>query len=154
MKEKIAAASVKNPIEILLVEDNPGDVTLMRELLKLSKFPTRLGVAQDGEQAMAYLRREGPFASVGRPDFILLDLNLPKKNGHEVLAEIRRSSRLSGIPVLILTTSNQDDDKWQAYHCRADSYLVKPRELSQFKALVKYLEENWFKEVSLDGFRV
>ncbi len=140
----------QRPVEILLVEDNPGDVSLLKETFKRSRFAVNLNVVQDGEQALNYLRHRSPYCSLPRPDFILLDLNLPRKNGHEVAKEIRRSHHLSGIPTLILTSSNHDDDKWAAYQTRVSAYLLKPLEWSQYAVLLNYLEENWIKDIRLD----
>lgn len=137
-------------VEILLAEDNPGDVDLLRETFKRSRFDIRLSVVEDGEQAMDFLRRRKPYLSAPRPDFILLDLHLPRKNGHQVAAEIKASRRLSGIPTLILTGSAQDEDKWRAYHTRVSAYLLKPAELRHYDLLLNYLEENWIKELRLD----
>jgi CheY-like chemotaxis protein len=137
-------------VEILLVEDNPADVSLLRETFKNSRFAINLNVVQDGEQALHYLRRKNPYFSSSRPDFILLDLNLPRKNGHEVAKEIKRSNKLSDIPTLILTTSNHDDDKWNAYQIRVSAYLLKPLDWPQYIILLNYLEENWIKQIRLD----
>ena len=136
-------------VEILLVEDNPGDVKLLEETLGQSAFPLRLHSVANGEEAITFLRREGSYSQQPRPDFILLDLNLPRKNGLEVLAEIKRNNRFSSIPTLLLTTSNEDEDRWKAYHSRADAYLLKPRDLSQYEALRGYLEKNWVKDILL-----
>lgn len=140
----------QRPVEILLIEDNPGDANLLMETFKNSRFAINLNVVQDGEQALNYLRHKTPYFSSPRPDFILLDLNLPRKNGHEVAREIRRSHHLSDIPTLILTSSNHDDDKWNAYQTRVSAYLLKPLEWSQYAVLLNYLEENWIKDIRLD----
>jgi chemotaxis family two-component system response regulator Rcp1 len=140
----------KRPVEILLVEDNPGDVNLLEEAFKTSRFPIHLSVVQDGEQALNFLRRKNPYFSVLKPDLILLDLNLPRKNGHEVAAEIMRSHHFSDIPILVLTSSNHDDDKWRAYQTRVSAYLLKPSEWSQYGVLLNYLEENWMEDIRLD----
>ena len=134
-------------VEILLVEDNPGDVTLVKEMLKLSRFPVHVGVARNGEEALTYLRREEPFAYAPEPDLILLDLNLPKKDGREVLGEIKKDPALRHIPILILTSSRNDSDIQQAYQSEANFYLVKPMDLSEFPALMKYLEDFWIKNI-------
>jgi CheY-like chemotaxis protein len=145
--------SVKRRLmNILLVEDSQADVVLMRLALEDCKFPFHLDVVNDGDEAMAFIRRQKPYLSVTRPDLILLDLNLPRKNGHEVAAEIKRSSRFNGVPVLILTNSNNDEDKWKAYRTNVDAYLVKPRDLAHYVYLLKYLEENWIKSFFKDGF--
>lgn len=135
------------PIEILLVEDNPGDVTLLKEIFKLSQFSINLGVARNGEDAVAYLRKEGFYAYTRKPDLILLDLNLPKKNGLEVLEEIKRDQRFQQIPVLILTGSNQESDRERAARFRASQYLLKPQNLSNLASLLKYLEDAWMKPI-------
>jgi CheY-like chemotaxis protein len=138
------------PVEILLVEDNPGDANLLAEAFKNSRFSVHLNLVQDGEQALNYLRRKNPYFNALKPDFILLDLNLPRKNGHEVAAEIMRSHHFSDMPILVLTSSNHDDDKWRAYQTRVSAYLLKPAEWSQYGVLLNYLEENWMKEIRLD----
>ncbi len=135
------------PIEILLVEDNPGDVTLLKEIFKLSQFSIHLGVARNGEDAVAYLRQDGFYAFTRKPDLILLDLNLPKKNGMEVLEEIKRDPRFQQIPVLILTSSNQESDRERAFRFRASHYLLKPQDLSHLASLLKYLEDAWMKPI-------
>ncbi len=138
-----------NAVEILLVEDNPGDASLLRETLRRSRFETRLSVVHDGDQALKYLRRQKPYHGSPRPDFILLDLHLPRENGHEVAAAIKSSRRLSGIPILILTSSARDEDKWRAYQAGAGAYLLKPIHLRQYDFLLNYLEEKWFGELRL-----
>lgn len=135
-------------IEILLVEDNPGDVILMKEMLKRSHFPVSMGVARNGEEALTYLRKKEPFSSAKSPDLILLDLNLPRIDGQEVLAEIRKEPSFLNIPVLILTSSRNDLDIQRAYQSQANFYLVKPMDLSEFPALMEYLENFWFKNIS------
>jgi two-component system, chemotaxis family, response regulator Rcp1 len=142
----------RRPAEILLVEDNPADVYLLNQTLKDSRFPLRLNVVFNGAEALDYLRHRSPYAAAIRPDFILLDLNLPRINGHEVVAEIRRSPRLSSIPILILTNSDNDDDKWKAYSGHVDAYLLKPKELRDYGNLLKYLDENWLQEAGGNGF--
>jgi two-component system, chemotaxis family, response regulator Rcp1 len=137
------------PIEILLVEDNPGDVLLTREALDEGQVPNRLWVARDGEEAMALLRHQEPHAATPRPDVILLDLNLPCKDGREVLAEIKADPDLRRIPVLILTTSKAEQDIRHAYDHHANSYLVKPADLEQFLALMEAVEGFWLSRVTL-----
>jgi chemotaxis family two-component system response regulator Rcp1 len=128
---------------ILLVEDNPGDVRLMREALQQSKKRTHhLNVVNDGEEAMAFLQ-QSQYANELRPDLILLDLNLPLKNGYEVLTEIKQDPQLKHIPVVILTTSNRTEDIRKGYNLGADFYLVKPADIDQFNGLVKSIEELW-----------
>jgi two-component system, chemotaxis family, response regulator Rcp1 len=137
------------PIEILLVEDNPGDVRLTIEALREGKVLNRLTVARDGEEAMAALRREGRFANAGRPDIILLDLNLPKKDGREVLEEIKKDPALMIIPIVILTTSQDEQDILKSYKLHANCYITKPVDLPQFLTVVKAIEDFWFTVVVL-----
>jgi chemotaxis family two-component system response regulator Rcp1 len=137
------------PINILLVEDNPGDVRLTMEALKQSKVHNELRVAEDGLQAMAFLRREGEFAQAPRPDLILLDLNLPKKDGREVLAEIKNDEDLRRIPVVILTTSQAEEDILRAYNLNANCYVTKPVDLDQFIKVVNSVEDFWLSIVKL-----
>lgn len=137
------------PIEILLVEDNPGDVRLTIEALREGKVLNRLTVARDGEEAMAALRRQGRFANVRRPDIILLDLNLPKKDGREVLEEIKKDPILMVIPIVILTTSQDEQDVLKSYKLHANCYITKPVDLPQFLAVVKAIEDFWFTVVVL-----
>ena len=137
------------PIEILLVEDNPGDVRLTVEALKEGKVLNRMTVARDGVEAMATLRREGKFANARRPDIILLDLNLPKKDGREVLEEIKKDPDLLMIPTVILTTSQDERDILKSYKLHANCYITKPVDLPQFLAVVKAIEDFWFTVVVL-----
>ena len=137
------------PIEILLVEDNPGDVRLTIEALKEGKVSNRLSVARDGVEALAFLRREGPHANAIRPDLILLDLNLPKKDGREVLAEIKEDTRLRRIPVVVLTTSKAEEDILRTYDLHANCYITKPVDLDQFITVVKSIDEFYFTIVRL-----
>ncbi|HET9870626.1 MAG TPA: response regulator [bacterium] len=150
MKDPLRPAPARRPVEILLVEDNPGDVTLLRESIKRSRFPIHLCVVEDGEKAIDFLRRREPYLAAPRPDFILLDLNLPRRDGFEVAQEVKRSSRLSGIPTLVLTSSNNDIDRWKAVQHHLDAYLLKPQEWDQYAVLLKYLEENWMREIRPD----
>jgi two-component system response regulator len=136
-------------IEILLVEDNPGDVRLTREALKDSKILNRLSVVGDGMEAMAFLRREGEYADVPRPDLVLLDLNLPKKDGRSVLKEIKEDPILRRIPVVILTTSLSEQDIIKTYDLYANCYINKPVDLDQFINVVKSIESFWFSIVKL-----
>jgi CheY-like chemotaxis protein len=136
-------------IDILLVEDSPGDVRLVVEALKESKFKNNLLIAKDGEEAMALLRQEGEFAKVRRPDLILLDLNLPKKDGREVLAEIKTDENLKRIPVVILTTSKAEEDILRSYNLHANCYITKPVGIEQFMQVVRQLEEFWLSIVKL-----
>jgi chemotaxis family two-component system response regulator Rcp1 len=129
---------------ILLVEDNPGDVRLMREALQQSKKRAHhLNVVNNGEEAMAFLQQQSQYANELRPDLILLDLNLPFKNGYEVLTEIKQDPQLKNIPVVILTTSNRSEDILRTYNLGADFYLVKPADIDQFNGLVKSIEKLW-----------
>ena len=137
------------PIEILLAEDNPGDVRLTIEAFKEGKLANRVHVVGDGVEAMAYLRREGPYATVGRPDLILLDLNLPKKDGREVLAEIKAEDDLKRIPVVVLTTSQAEQDILKVYDLHANCYITKPVDLDQFLRVVQSVEDFWLTIVKL-----
>jgi two-component system response regulator len=137
------------PIEILLVEDNPGDVDLTREALEIGKLNNILHVVDDGEEAMAFLRREGQYAKTSRPDLVLLDLNLPRKNGREVLAEIKSDENLKRIPVVILTTSKAEEDILKTYNLHANCYVTKPIDLDQFIKVVHAIEEFWLTIVKL-----
>lgn len=137
------------PINILLVEDNPGDADLAREALDDSKFNNNLQVVDDGEKAMAYLRRQDPYADAVRPDLILLDLNLPKKDGRQVLAEVKSDPVLKAIPVVILTTSQAEADVIKTYNLHANCYITKPIDLGQFIHVVKSIEDFWLSIVVL-----
>ena len=137
------------PIEILLIEDNPGDVRLTKEVLMEGKVRNRLQVVADGVEAMAFLRRENNYAEAPRPDLILLDLNLPKKDGREVLQEIKADHQLRRIPVVVLTTSAADEDILRSYELRANCYITKPVDLNQFIRVVRTIETFWLTIVSL-----
>ncbi len=137
------------PISILLVEDNPGDVRLTMETLKRSKVRNSLNVAVDGVEALAFLRREGKFGEVPRPDLILLDLNLPKKDGREVLEEIKADEDLRRIPVVVLTTSQAEEDILRAYGFNANCFITKPVDLDQFVKVVHSIEDFWLTIVKL-----
>jgi two-component system, chemotaxis family, response regulator Rcp1 len=137
------------PIDILLVEDNPGDVRLTMEALKEGKVHNRLSVAPDGVEALAFLRQQGVYTDAPRPDVILLDLNLPKKDGREVLAEIKTDESLCRIPVVILTTSKAEEDILRSYELHANCYVTKPVDLEQFMKVVKSIEDFWFSIVRL-----
>jgi CheY-like chemotaxis protein len=136
-------------IEILLVEDNPGDVELTREALDEAKVRNNLRVARDGVEALAFLRREGEHAGAERPDLILLDLNLPRKDGRAVLAEIKADPDLRHIPVVILTSSQAEQDIVRAYDLHANCYVTKPVDLDQFIHIVRSIEQFWFTVVKL-----
>jgi two-component system, chemotaxis family, response regulator Rcp1 len=141
--------SAPRPIDILLVEDNVADVRLTEEVLSDSKVHNQLTVASDGQEALACLRREGKFKNTHRPDLILLDLNLPKKDGREVLAEIKSDSDLKRIPVVILTTSKAEEDILKTYNLHANCYITKPVDLEQFVTVVRYIEDFWLAIVKL-----
>ena len=136
-------------IEVLLVEDNPGDVRLTIEAMRESKVLVNLSVAGDGEEALAFLRKEGPRQDAPRPDLILLDLNLPKKDGREVLAEIKVDAGLRRIPVVVLTTSRADEDIIRSYNLHANCFITKPVDLDQFITVVQSITEFWFSVVRL-----
>lgn len=147
MMESMETVAV--PIEVLLVEDSPGDVRLTREAFKDAKMHINLHVASDGAEAMAFLRREGEHATVPRPDLILLDLNLPKKDGREVLEEIKESPTLKSIPVVILTTSASEMDILRSYRLHANCYITKPVDLNGFLKVVKSIDSFWLSVVKL-----
>ena len=140
---------IGRPVEILLVEDNPGDVRLTTEALKDAKVANHLSVVTDGLEALAFLRREGHHAHAPRPDLILLDLNLPRKKGQEVLAEIKADPKLKRIPVCILTSSEAEEDILKAYNCHANCYITKPVDIEQFIKVVKSIDRFWFTIVTL-----
>ena len=144
-----AARINMRPAEILLIEDNPGDVRLTQEALREGKVANRVSVVSDGVEAMAFLRREGPYADAPRPDLILLDLSLPKKDGREVLAEIKADENLKRIPVVVLTTSQAEEDVLKTYNLHANSYITKPVDLRQFLGVVKFIEDFWLAVVKL-----
>jgi CheY-like chemotaxis protein len=137
------------PIEVLLVEDNPGDVRLTREALRDGKVHNHLSVVPDGVEALAFLRRQGKYADAPRPDLILLDLNLPKKDGREVLQDIKADPALQRIPVVVLTSSEAERDIAQAYALHANCYITKPVDLDQFITVVRSIEDFWFTIVKL-----
>lgn len=137
------------PVEILLVEDSPGDIRLTQEALRDAKVKNNLHVARDGVEAMAYLRQEGENVDMPRPDLVLLDLNLPKKSGHEVLEEVKMDAGLKSIPVVILTVSEADEDIIKAYSQHANSFISKPVDLEQFIKVVNSIDEFWFTIVKL-----
>jgi chemotaxis family two-component system response regulator Rcp1 len=136
-------------IDILLVEDNLADVRLTREALKEAKVANALHVVQDGVAALKFLRKENPYTGAPRPDLILLDLNLPKKDGREVLAEIKQDDDLKSVPVVVLTTSRADEDIVRSYNLHANAYVTKPVDLAQFLKVVQSLEEFWLAVVTL-----
>jgi CheY-like chemotaxis protein len=144
-----APGAARRPIEVLLVEDNPGDVRLTREALKDSRIGNNLSVVHDGVEALRYLRREGPYNQALRPQMVLLDLNLPKKDGREVLKEIKGDPALRTIPVVILTSSDAERDIASVYALGANCYITKPVDLDQFITVVRLIEDFWFGIVKL-----
>ena len=137
------------PIDILLIEDNPADVRLTREALKEAKVLNALHTAGDGMEALAFLRKQGQFAGSSSPDLILLDLNLPKKDGREVLAEIKQDEGLKRIPVVVLTTSRGEEDIARSYDLHANAYVTKPVDLKHFLEVIRTIEEFWLAVVTL-----
>src|SRR5437764_5888115 len=137
------------PIEILLVEDSPDDADLTVDALRDGRVRNRVTVIEDGVEAMAYLRREGPYANAVRPDLILLDLNLPRKNGREVLAEVKQDPDLRRIPVVVMTSSDDEKDILAAYNLYVNCYVTKPVDLDQFIGVVESIEHFWFSIVKL-----
>jgi chemotaxis family two-component system response regulator Rcp1 len=145
----MSIAPVGRPAQILLVEDNPGDVRLTMEALRDAKVRNNLHVVADGVEAMNFLRREGTYLEAPRPDLILLDLNLPKKDGREVLAEIKADDHLRSIPVVILTTSQAEQDIVRSYNLHANCYVTKPVDLDQFIKVVRSIEDFWLTIVTI-----
>jgi chemotaxis family two-component system response regulator Rcp1 len=137
------------PIEVLLVEDSPGDVRLTKEVFREANMDIHLHVASDGLEAMAFLRRQGPHAHAPRPDLILLDLNLPKMDGREVLTQIKKDESLKTIPTVILTTSHSQVDIVRSYQLQANCYLSKPVQLDAFESLVKSINDFWLTKAKL-----
>jgi len=143
------ANTVGIPVEILLVEDNPGDVRLAREGLSECKIRNNLHVVDDGVKALAFLRRQDGYAKAPRPDLVLLDLNLPRKDGREVLREVKEDENLRTIPVVVLTTSKAEEDILKSYSLHANCYVTKPMGLQQFLDVVRSIEDFWFTIVKL-----
>lgn len=137
------------PIEILLVEDNPADVRLTQEALREGKVRNNLHVARDGVEALEFLRREGKFTGSPRPDLVLLDLNLPRKDGREVLAQVKDDPELKTIPIVVLTTSSAEIDILRSYSLHANCYITKPVDLEQFVKVVKTIDDFWLTVVRL-----
>jgi CheY-like chemotaxis protein len=137
------------PIEVLLVEDDPGDVLMIREAFEEHKIGNRLNVVSDGVEALAYLRREGPYGDAVRPDLILLDLNLPRRDGREVLQEIKFDEDLRQIPVVVLTTSQLDEDILRSYQLHANAYVTKPVDFEQFINVVRQIDDFFVSVVKL-----
>jgi CheY-like chemotaxis protein len=138
-----------NPIEVLLVEDDPGDVLMTREALQDTTVANRLSVVSDGVEALAYLRREAPFADAVRPDLVLLDLNLPRRDGREVLKEIKTDEDLRQIPVVVLTTSQAEEDIRRSYELHANAYVTKPVDFDRFISVVRKIDEFFVGVVEL-----
>ncbi len=147
--EKVSVVEDKQLIEILLVEDNAADVRLLEEILKDGSVPSRLSVARDGEEGLMFLRRHGRFSRAPRPALIILDLNLPKKDGRELLSDIKRDPHLRCIPVLVLTSSNADRDVTTAYDLHANCYIIKPLGLDEFVSVVRQIESFWLGVAAL-----
>lgn len=139
----------KEPIDVLLVEDNAADVRLLEEILKEGSVPARLSVVRDGEEAILFLRRQGRFSGAPRPKLIVLDLNLPRKDGRELLSDVKQDPRLKQIPVLVLSTSNAERDILNAYDLHASCYIVKPMGLEEFEKVVRQIERFWLSVVTL-----
>lgn len=139
----------ERPFVILMVEDNPTDVLITREGLVSAKLQNTLHVAEDGIEALAFLRREGPYANAPRPDLILLDLNMPRKNGQEVLREMKEDPGLKSIPVVILTTSKSEEDVIKSYELHANCYISKPVDFDEFTRVVQAIHNFWFSVVTL-----
>jgi len=140
----MAQDQLAKPIEVLLVEDNAGDIRLTKEAFEEGKVRLNLSVVRDGVEAIAFLRKEGNFAGTARPDLVLLDLNLPKKDGREVLKDMKNDPQLLRIPVVVLTTSASDEDVLSTYGLHANCYITKPVDMDQFLKVVKLIEEFWF----------
>lgn len=149
VKQDTTANQTAKQIEILLVEDNEGDVGLVEEVFQEAKIMNNLNVAEDGEEAMLFLCKEGKFSNVPSPDIILLDLNLPGKDGREVLKEIKEDDELRRIPVVILTTSKAEEDILKSYNLHANSYITKPVDFDQFIKVIKSIENFWLDIVKL-----
>jgi CheY-like chemotaxis protein len=147
----MSAAEKSKPIDILLVEDNPGDIRLTQEAFKDGKIKNTLNVVMDGEEAIHYLKKQGKYTGATSPDIILLDLNLPKKDGREVLAEIKSDEALKCIPVIILTTSNDQRDIVTTYAHHANCYIMKPVDFDQFITVIRTIEDFWLSIVKLPG---
>jgi CheY-like chemotaxis protein len=136
-------------LEILMVEDNPGDVRLVTEVVSEAKLHARLSAVRDGEEGLAFLRREGKYAQAPIPDLVLLDLNLPRKDGRELLAEIKRDPHLRHLPVIVLTTSRAEQDILKSYDLHANCYIIKPLGLDQVFSVMRSVVEFWFSVATL-----
>jgi CheY-like chemotaxis protein len=137
------------PIEVLLVEDDPGDVLLIQEAFEFNKVHNNLNIVRDGEQALAYLRREGDYAGAARPDLVLLDLNLPRKDGREVLQEVKSDEVLRTIPIVVLTTSEAEEDVLRSYQLHANAYVTKPVDFDRFVSIVRQIDDFFVSVVRL-----
>ncbi|HEX2773709.1 MAG TPA: response regulator [Micromonosporaceae bacterium] len=144
-----APADGKSPIEVLLVEDDPGDVLMTKEAFEEHKLRNRLSVVSDGAAALSYLRREGEYADASMPDLILLDLNLPRRDGREVLEEIKKDEQLCRIPVVVLTTSQTDEDILRSYQLHANAYVTKPVDFDRFITVVRQIDDFFVSVVKL-----
>ena len=149
IKQDTTANQTVKQIEILLVEDNEGDMGLVEEVFQEAKIMNNLNIAEDGEEAMLFLHKKGKFSNVPSPDIILLDLNLPGKDGREVLKEIKEDNELKRIPVVILTTSKAEEDILKSYNLHANSYITKPVDFDQFIRVIKSIENFWLDIVKL-----
>ncbi len=145
----MSSSTAIRPIEILLVEDNPGDVDLTMDAMEHSKLHNKVSVVNDGVEALSFLRRKNKYVNAPRPDLVLLDLNLPKKDGREVLAEIKADEDLKRIPVVILTSSTDEEDIFRAYGLHVNCFITKPIDLNQFVKVVQAIESFWFSIVKL-----
>ena len=141
--------NMETPVEILLVEDNPGDVRLTQEAFKEGRIKNNLYVVGDGIEALKFLRNEGDYSDVPRPDLVLLDLNMPRKGGREVLEEMKADEDLKSIPVVILTTSEAEQDILKSYNLQANCFITKPVDVMQFFRIIHYIEDFWFTVVKL-----
>lgn len=141
--------ALAKPVEILLVEDSEGDIGLIEEVFEDAKIRNNLHVVEDGEDAIFFLRNEGKFSDVPRPDIILLDLNLPKKDGREVLREVKGDDGLKNIPIVVLTTSKAEEDILKSYNLYANAYITKPVNFDQFIRVIKSIEDFWLEVVKL-----
>jgi CheY-like chemotaxis protein len=145
----MTAKPAGQPIEVLLVEDDPGDVLLIQEAFADNKLLNNLNIVNDGEQALAYLRREGEYAGARRPDLVLLDLNLPRKDGREVLQEVKTDESLRTIPVVVLTTSEAEEDVLRSYQLHANAYVPKPVDFDRFVSIVRQIDDFFVSVVRL-----
>ena len=147
----MSGSQLGQQVEILLVEDNPGDVRLTQEALREAKMLNNLSVVRDGEEAMEFLRQEDTYEEAARPDLVLLDLNLPRKDGRQVLAEIKADESLRRMPVVVLTSSDAEQDIFKSYDLHANCYITKPVGMNEFVTVVKSIEDFWFTIVKLPG---